>query len=219
VVASSTTFTPRTEVPGANVKTLTIGGYINGKFKSIYGAMGTFRLVKTTGQLIQVEWTFSGIYSTESDVALITPNYPNDETPLRFAGGAPSLNGTTVCLQSATFDLGNTLTPRECSTTASGLNSYVVTNRVPKVTGNPESKLVATQDRYGQFIGSTEGILSFTLDGPGNSTVVISAPKAQIVSIQEGDRDGIVTDDIEWQLNKNVDTADQEFSIVFNHIV
>jgi hypothetical protein len=35
------------------------------------------------------------------------------------------------------------------------------------------------------------------------------------VALPEGDRGGIVTDEIEWQLNKNVDTADQEFSIAF----
>jgi hypothetical protein len=220
VVASSTTFTPRSEIPGSNVKTVTIGGYVNGKFKSIYGAMGNARFIMVAGQLIYIDWTFTGIYADESDVALIAPTYPTTQTPLRFAGGATSWNSANVCLQQATFDFGNVVTGRECTTSVAGYDSFVVTDRIPKVTGNPEAKLVATRPVYNQFISMTEAALSFTLDGPGNSTIVISAPKAQIVNgPQEGERNGIVTDEIEWQLNKNGSTADQEFSIVFNHIV
>jgi hypothetical protein len=32
-----------------------------------------------------------------------------------------------------------------------------------------------------------------------------------------GERNGIMTDQLEWQANKNVDASDQEFSIAFNH--
>jgi hypothetical protein len=218
VVASSTTFTPRSEIPGTNVKTLTIGGYINGKFKSICGAVGNARFVMVAGQPIYIDWTFTGIYVAESDATLITPTYPTTLTPLRFAGGATSWNSATICLQQANFDIGNVVTGRECTTPVAAYDSFVVTDRVPKVTGNPESKLVATRDVYSQFINMTEAALSFTIDGPGNSTLVISAPKAQIVNgPQEGERNGIVTDEIEWQLNRNGATVDQEFSIVFTH--
>jgi hypothetical protein len=121
-------------------------------------------------------------------------------------------------LQQASFDIGNVVVGRECTTPVAGYDSFVVTDRMPMITGNPESKLVATRDVYSQFINMTEAALSFTIDGPGNSTFAISAPKAQIVNgPQEGERNGIVTDEIEWQLNRNGATVDQEFSIVFTH--
>src|SRR6056297_2582972 len=44
-VLSTATFNPTSEAPGSNVKTLTIGGYIDGLFKQIYGAVGSWRAI------------------------------------------------------------------------------------------------------------------------------------------------------------------------------
>ena len=42
-VNATGTLTPRSEAPGANVKTLTLGSYQDGMFKQLVGAAGTFR--------------------------------------------------------------------------------------------------------------------------------------------------------------------------------
>jgi hypothetical protein len=217
MVLSTATFFPKTEVPasGSSVKTLTIGSFGDGKFKQIYGAVGNAKINLNVGKIITVDFEFQGVYSDEADTAIPSSiNYVNT-LPLRYAGGATTWNGTSLFLQSATLDLRNVITPREQSTTASGVHSCVITDRNPMVKANPESKLVATQARYTQLTSHTEGVLSFTIAGPTTSTVVISAPNAQIVALPEGERSGIVTDEIEWQLNKYVDVADQEFSIAF----
>jgi hypothetical protein len=217
LVLSTATYRPRTEVPGANVKTATIAAFIDGVRRQIYGAVGNARFILPTGRMGRIEFDFQGVYSDESDVAIPTSiNYVNT-LPLRVSGGATSWASSSICLESATIDLGNVITARECSTSAAGIDSFVITDRNIRVTGNPESKLIATQNRYGQFRDATEGILSFTIAGPTTSTVVFSIPKAQIVAKPMGDRNGIMIDQIEWQANKNVDTADEELSFTFNH--
>ena len=217
LVLSTATYKPRTEVPGSNVKTATIAAFIDGVRRQIYGAVGNARFVLPTGRMGRIEFDFQGVYSDESDTAIPSSiNYVNT-LPLRVAGGATSWASTSICLESATIDLGNVITARECSTSAAGIDSFVITDRNIRVTGNPESKLIATQNRYGQFRDATEGILSFTIAGPTTSTVVFSMPKAQIVAKPMGDRNGIMIDQIEWQANKNVDTADEELSFTFNH--
>ena len=218
VILASTTFSPKTEVPksGSSVKTLTIGCFGDGMRKQICGAVGNAKFNLNVGKMITVDFEFEGVYSDESDTAIPSSiNYVNT-LPLRFAGGATTWDGVSLFLQSATFDFRNVITAREQSTTVAGLHSFVITDRNPMVKANPESKLVATQARYTQLTAHTEGVLSFTIAGPSTSTVVISAPKAQIVAKPEGDRGGIVTDEIEWQLNKNGDVSDQEFSIAFS---
>ena len=217
LVLSTATYKPKTEIPGTNVKTLTIAAFIDGVRRQIYGAVGNARFILPTGRMGRVEFDFQGVYSDEADVAIPSSiNYVNT-LPLRVAGGATSWASTNICLESATIDLGNVITARECSTSAAGYDSFVITDRNIRVTGNPESKLIATQNRYGQFRDSTEGVLSFTIAGPTTSTVVFSVPKAQIVAKPMGDRNGIMIDQIEWQANKNVDTADEELSFTFNH--
>ena len=217
LVLSTATYRPRTEVPGANVKTATIAAFIDGVRRQVYGAVGNARFILPTGRMGRIEFDFQGVYSDESDVAIPSSiNYVNT-LPLRVSGGATSWASSSICLESATIDLGNVITARECSTSAAGIDSFVITDRNIRVTGNPESKLIATQNRYGQFRDATEGILSFTIAGPTTSTVVFSIPKAQIVAKPMGDRNGIMIDQIEWQANKNVDTADEELSFTFNH--
>jgi hypothetical protein len=217
LVLSTATYRPRTEVPGSNVKTATIAAFIDGVRRQIYGAVGNARFILPTGRMGRIEFDFQGVYSDEADVAIPSSiNYVNT-LPLRVSGGATSWASSSICLESATIDLGNVITARECSTSAAGIDSFVITDRNIRVTGNPESKLIATQNRYGQFRDSTEGILSFTIAGPTTSTVVFSMPKAQIVAKPMGDRNGIMIDQIEWQANKNVDAADEELSFTFNH--
>lgn len=217
LVLSTATYKPKTEIPGSNVKTATIAAFIDGVRRQIYGAVGNARFILPTGRMGRIEFDFQGVYSDESDVAIPSSiNYVNT-LPLRVSGGATSWASTSICLESATIDLGNVITARECSTSAAGIDSFVITDRNIRVTGNPESKLIATQNRYGQFRDATEGILSFTIAGPTTSTVVFSMPKAQIVAKPMGDRNGIMIDQLEWQANKNVDTADEELSLTFNH--
>lgn len=214
VVKSSQVFTPRSEAPGTNVKTLTIGAYCDGVFKSICGAVGNAKLVSPTGRMAYWDFDFQGIWIPPTDVSLVTPTYPT-ALPLRYANSTTTFASVALCLENLTLDFGNEITYRECASTVGGYHSAIITARNPKVTGNPESKLIATRDPNGQFLAMTEGILTWGLDGPTNSVLTVSAPKAQIIKVTEGDRNKLVTDEIEWQLNRDGSTADQEFSITF----
>jgi hypothetical protein len=213
-VKSGQVFTPRTEAPGANVTTLTMGVYVDGVLKIMRGCAGTFKWVCPTGRPAYLEFDYMGVWIAPTDVAVLAPTYPT-ALPLRYATSTTTFAGTALCLENITLDAGNTVIMRECAATVAGYEAALIVNRNPKVTGNPEAKLVATRNAYGQFLASTEGILTWNLDGPTNSALTIAAPKAQIIKITEGDRNGLVTDEIEWQCNKNGSTADQEVSITF----
>jgi hypothetical protein len=61
----------------------------------------------------------------------------------------------------------------------------------------------------------SEHALTWSLDGPTNSVITINAPKAQILSISEADRENMVVDEITWQANRDGSNIDQECSITF----
>lgn len=213
-VESANVFTPRSEAPGANVKTLTLGVYQDGKYKSIAGAMGTFQMVNPTGRMVYFDWTFTGVWQEPTDETIISPTYPTD-TPIRFASGTCTYASVDQVVEQVTFDAGNNVVMRHDPTTAGGYISALVTNRYPRITANPEAVLVATEDRYGDWVSASEGAFALTLNGPSSSSLAISAPKAQIINAQESDRDRIETDDLEWACNKNGATADEELSFTF----
>lgn len=212
-------FSPVTQGPGGagGVKTITIGHYIDGKLKQLVGAMGTFVINLETGKTASVTFTFTGKYTTnETDVAIIAPTYPTT-LPLRFANGTTTFDGVALCLATASVDVGNAVVMRECveSGNRTGYKSAIVTDRAPVITANPESVLVATQDLDNLWLTSDTGVLAFTLNGTGNSTVVINAPAAQIENKQQADRNDIAADDLTW-LATSGSGADTELTIDFN---
>lgn len=216
-VASSLVFSPKTEGPGSNVKTLTIGHYKDGKLALLSGAMGTFKIIAPTGKVAYIEFTFTGKYSTnETDTALIAPTYPTT-LPLRVAAGALTWNSVALCTSTVEVDAGNNVIMRECMNASdrSGYVSAVITDRAPVITADPESVLVATQDRDAKWLTSTPEAFSMQI-GASGSSITIAAPKAQLENKQQGDRNGLMTDDLTWLATANGSTPDTELTITFD---
>ncbi len=216
-VAATGVFTPRTEAPGSNVKTITIGHYKDGKLALLSGAMGTVKFSFPTGKTAYAEFTFTGKYSTnETDTAIIAPTYPTT-LPLRFAAGALTWNSVALCTSNVEIDLGNSVIMRECvnASDRSGYISALVTNRAPVITADPESVLVATQDRDDLWLDSTPQALSLQINGTGNSNITFAAAKAQLENKQQGNRNDMLTDDLTW-LATDGGSVDTELSITFN---
>lgn len=225
-VKSGQVYTPRTEGPGSNVKTVTIGLYQHDGssgtvFKSIAGAMGTFVVTLPTGKLGYIDWTFTGIWQEPTNETMLAPTYPTVSS-LKYNGGLAEWNNVNLCVESAKVDAGNTVIMRECPTTDGYISAYI-TDRVPKVTVNPEASTIAAQDRWAAWLANTEYALELDVGGPtgtsSNAVLSFDAPKAQIINNQEGERKGLVTDEIEFQCNANGSTADQELSITFTALV
>jgi hypothetical protein len=215
VVESSQVYTPRSEGPGSNVKTGTLAVYVNGLKKQIRGAVGNFSMVFPTGRIGYIDWEFTGVWDGVTDAAILSPTYPT-AAPIRYANSTTTYKSVTICNNQITLNCGNTVTGVECEGDVTGFKHFMVTDRYPKVTINPEAQLVASLDVYGDLLAGTESALSIELDGPSSSTITLSGPKAQIINAQESDRDGVVVDDIELALNKNGASADQEFSLTFS---
>lgn len=213
-VKSGQVFTPRTEVPGTNVKTLTIAVFQDGMRKMLCGAVGTFQMVCATGKTAVFNFDFQGIWQPPTDTAILSPTYPN-VLGLRYASSVTTYNSVPLCVSNVTLDTGNTILLKECASTPSGYDHAIITNRVVTVTADPESENVSVLDVFGMQIANTEAALTWSLDGPTNSVITIAAPRAQIISPSEGDRSGIVTNDITWQCNRNGSNIDQEISMTF----
>jgi hypothetical protein len=212
---STGTFSPKSEAPGTNVKTLTIGIYEDGRRKILRGCAGTFRIILESGQDAMVEFTFTGAWGAVTDATILTPTYPS-QIPLRFANGTFSLNSVDLCVQRVEFNAGNNVIMREDpgASDASGFKGALISDRTVTGTLDPESELVGTADWYGDWLANTERAVSAVLTD-GTDTVTISVPKAQITTIAEGDRNSLRTDQITFQGNYN-SAGNDEMTIDFS---
>lgn len=216
-VKSGQTYSPISESPGSNVKTITIAAYIDGVRKQLSGCMGNFVITLPTGRRGYIDWTFTGIWNAVADVSMLSSvSHPTD-SPIRFASGVFSWDSVSYHASQVTIDAGNVVAMREGPSTASGLIHALVVDRSPTVSCDPESVLVSFQDRFGVWLDMVEAPLRIDLDAASTAVLEIDAPKAQFISIQESERNGIVTDDIQFQCNKNGSTADQELTFTFTN--
>jgi len=216
-VNSAGVFSPVSQGAGVGgVKTITLGHYHDGKLRQLVGAVGTFVITCPTGKGAMITFTFTGKYSAnETDTALIAPTYPTAPV-LRFADGTVTWNSVGICTSSVGIDAGNAVIMRECAQAGNvtGFISAMITNRTPIITADPEAVLVATQDRDTQWKDMAAGVFAVTLNGTGTSTLVISAPQAQLENKQHGNRNDLITDDLTWLATQGA-TADSELTITF----
>jgi len=105
---------------------------------------------------------------------------------------------------------------RECvnASDRSGYVSALVTNRAPVITADPESVLVATQDRESLWLTPTAQAMVIQIGSTG-SAVTINAPKAQLENKQQGNRSDMLTDNLTW-LATTGSAVDTELTIVFD---
>jgi Phage tail tube protein len=206
-------FSPVSQGPGSSVKTLTIGGYFDGMFRVLAGCMGTFTIDLPTGKMITFNWTFQGKWTNPTDATIIDPTYPTT-IPMRMAAGSVSWDSVNICTSSVTVDAGNEVILRECAGEASGIKSALVVNRKPTISADPEMVLVATQNRHSQWLTPTTAALAITTGGSGENHLLITAPKAQLQNIQQGERSGLLTDELNWLATAN-DDPDEELTIEF----
>jgi hypothetical protein len=213
VVNTTGTLTPRSEAPGTNVKTLTLGLYENGRRKIMSGAVGNVQFVITPGQSIMMNFTFRGKWGGVSDIALLTPTYPTS-APIRASNtsGGFTVNSVAQTFGSATFDVGNQIEVRPSVSDPTGFAHAIITDRTPTWSIDPEARLVGGGDVFGDWIAGTTRALSFiALDS--TDKVTFAAPAVQKTTIGNGDRNGLRLDTQTLLCCR--DGANPEFSIVF----
>ena len=98
---------------------------------------------------------------------------------------------------------------RECQATDAGYKSAVVTDRQTTGNINPEAALVATNDTYTDWINSVPKALNFEMDN-GTDVLELDIPAVQITNVQEGERNMIQTDDIEFKV------LNDDFTLTFS---
>lgn len=213
IVNTTGTLSPRNEAPGTNVKTLTLGLYEDGRRKLMSGAVGNVVFNFTPGQPVMMNFTFRGVYQGVTDTAMLTPTYPT-LTPIRASNdnGQFAVNSVPQVISSASFDIGNTIELRQSVATTTGFSYGIITDRTPVWSIDPEAKLVATADVFGDWVAGTTRALQLDLEDAAD-VVTFAAPAVQKTSVSNADRNGLRVDTQTLMCVRS--GTDPEFTITF----
>ena len=211
VASTSVTYTPVSSSFGS----VTIHYNIDGVRHKVTGCRGTFTLNTNVGEIPTIDFSFTGIYNAPDDSALPSVTYANQATPLVFKNGNTdtfSLLSYSGCLQSVSFDIGNTLVYRELI----GCNKEVlITDRASNGTVVLEAVTIATKDYFSAALtDGTLGNLTFQHGTTAGNIVDFASTKIDIGDVSYSDQDGIAMLNIPYTAVPST-AGDDEFSLIY----
>jgi hypothetical protein len=210
---TSLTYGCRTESPGSTVKTLTMAHYVDGVLRRIRGAVGTFTISCLAGQKITLDFTFQGVFDSFEAGSILTPTYPTAEA-MRWGASTTTIGGTAIAASSLTFDLGNVISPLESQAVDEGVKSFIITDRRPTLSIDPEADTSNTITRYSAWMGQGPVAIAWNAVNTEGGEWDFALPAAQYLNQQPGDRGGIETEQLNFLACRTA-TLNDEFSMTY----
>lgn len=195
-----------------NFESCTIYCYKDGLRHIVTGCRGTYKIKAEVGKPIEVEWKFNGLYQVPTDNAPSATTVSSVQPAVCLSAGF-SVGGYAAVLESVEIDIANTIAARKSINHSAGIVEQVITGRDTKGSFNPLAVLEATHPFWANWNASTQLALNLGPIGATSGNIVtITAPKAQYMELNYGDRNGELTYDVPMRLAQN--TGDDELSIV-----
>lgn len=198
-----------------NMKPCTIAAYQDGRVEKLGGVCLNAAFEMESGKVGMVKFEGEGLWVPVADATLLTPEADTVKPP-RITGANITLGGATAPISKLSIDLGNKVVCREDETSSVGYTYAIIVDRDVKGKIDPEATLVATSDSYGTFRSGTEMSFSFAVGATAGNTITIAGPKAQYKAISDGERNQIITHDLELQFNKSAAAGNDELTIAFS---
>jgi len=217
-IETTAVWTPKTSVPGttaADPRTGTMAVNRDGRLQLISGAVcERLKFILEAGQKGIMEFEAVGKMNTPtSDAALPAPTIPTQNPP-RASALTWALGSYPLRIQRIEIDVENTVVMRKDLTEVSAYAFGTITDRTITITITPEAQLAGDAALYDAWINETLSAFTAELGGATWNKVEFDAPKAQITSPQEGDNDGLMTDQITLLCTRD-SANDDEFVISF----
>ncbi len=178
---------------------ITIYAYLDGIVYKILGCQGTPKITLDANALGKVDFTFTGIFSSPTDVTMPTsPSLSTVVPPLIKSINLTMGTSFVPVLSSFDVDLANNINQRDDMNANTGIGSIEISGRKPTGSLNPDLMTAATYDVWGNFLNSTPQQITGQVGATAGNIMEVTIPSAIYNSIGIGDRDGIRSYDIKY---------------------
>jgi hypothetical protein len=215
VASTSVTYLPDSDGTEGDGTSASVAVFIDGKKYLIYGARGDYEMGFVAGEPAFITFTFTGLYGGVTDLALLSGiSYPT-VVPAVWLGVTLTKGGAALVAENLTLAMNNTVSMRTDVTQSSGFVAAAITARDPGGNFDPEETTVAARDDWGQMAAGTATVFAATLGSAAGNILTIGAPELVIESISHGDRDGVLTNGIDFKLQSDTAAGEDELSLAF----
>ena len=200
-VGTSIEYTPESDP--ALQKTVTIYVYFDGVLHIIRGYRCNVEYNVEAGNFGMFVFTGNGLYLEPTDAALpATPNIIKTDPPVLQAAcvdlGSPSAAAFNPIIQNFTLNMNTTVSPRldPCSTFA--IKGFVIGDRDPQGTYNPEATLLSDHNFWDDYVNKVQQRLFVQTGIVAGQIIEADVPLSVIREMPYGERETFRTFEISY---------------------
>jgi hypothetical protein len=195
------------------MKSVTTVYYRAGHKFTVAGCRSDFSLSMPVGQPAKLSFTQRGRFAVPVEEVNPTPVLNTDKPPLCVNLGLMIGDYEPTGINEITLAQGNVLTKDEDVNAPDGLHTYIITDRTPTGSVDPKAVALGDYNPWSEWVGGTLAALRFLLGSQPGNRIYIQAPAIQHVTTPYGDREGTMTNSLNFEL-KGV-SGDDELRLVF----
>lgn len=148
-------------------------------------------------------FTGNGLYTKPDDAALpTTPNIVKTDPPVLESAcvelGSPSAAAFNPILQNFTLNMNTTISPRIDPCSSYAIKGFLIGDRDPQGTYNPEATLLADHDFWDDYVQKTQQRLLVQLGKTAGQIVETDVPLSVIREMPYGERETFRTFEISY---------------------
>jgi len=166
------------------------------------GVMGNLTLsAEGVGSPIKLGYEWKGKFDSVSDVAngsILALTSPDTTIGAKLMNGTATFGGVSMCLQSFSLNVGNTIEYLPCPSEASGILYASITNRQPRLTLTLLAPPTSSISPFADVTTETESALLLTF---GDWSLKV--PRGQVLSYSQTDLNGRLGYELSVKLNRN----------------
>lgn len=205
----------------ADIATLSIAYYVDGKRLDIKGCRGNVTFQFTHAERLLANFTFTGIIQSYADGASLvganTPTIQHSIPPACLGTGLvlndqTSTNPASTGFWSPTYnemsiDMQNNVILREDSQDADGWSYATISTREPQITLNPDEALDTVHPIYDNIRAGVGYAADFSIGSTTGNTWTFNCPGVQWEDPSEADREEVTTWDLTGMLTGGTDSS------------
>lgn len=200
----------------AETETITLYLNMDGVLHKATSCMGTVTFTGEAGNLGQAQFEFQGNYLDPVEEPAWLDAVLDQVQPPQVELAQMSIKGDQdFCAQSFTIALGNTLNLRECMNAEEGYDGAQITGREPTAQMNPEATYEAYTGMWGDFSVNDQFAVHLRVGIDAGNSVRFYMERANFTGLTYGDRNGILTNEVNLSLNGLSSRGDDELRVHF----
>jgi len=206
--ATSVTYAPIS----TGLESCTIYVNIDGILYKCVGCVGDVEIDLNAGEVGKLNWTFKGLYVLPTDIPLTTPTF-DSTVPVIVKSTVMTFGNYQAIIEKLNLKLNNVIAERPDFNTTDGIKGFAITGRNPEASMTVEAVIMSTTNANFLSYFDTRAVkaLSFVLGTISGNIVTILATYGYLRPPKIGDREGIRTFEIPFQLARSA--GNDEISI------